>query len=59
MSDRPDADWDPVMLLDYLTTEDRVADDLVLEIRRRVIDRNRILVGITALEPVLVDLRSR
>jgi hypothetical protein len=47
------------MLLDYLTSEDQVADDLVLEVRRRVIDRNRILVGITALEPVMVDLRSR
>ena len=43
------------MLLDYLTSEDHVADDLVLEIRRRVIDRHRILVGITALEPVLVE----
>lgn len=59
VSDRPDPDWDPVMLLEYLTSEDQVADDLMLEVRRRVIDRNRILVGITALEPVLVDLRSR
>lgn len=55
MSDQPEPD--PVLLLEYISEPQRVDDDLLLEVRRRVIDRNQVVIGLSALQAV-VDLRK-
>lgn len=55
MSDQPEPD--PVLLLEYISEPRRVDDDLLLEVRRRVIDRNQVVIGLSALQAV-VDLRK-
>ncbi len=51
-------DWDPAMLEEYLAAQVvEVGSDQVRDVRQRVIDRNRIVVGLDQ-RGTRIDLRS-